>query len=67
MLFYESPRLSRDLDLLASPGPLPETEDVQAVVSSRIQPLAEILGLGQLDFRRLSWRRVVGAHGGDPQ
>jgi len=51
VLFYESPRLSRDLDLLASPGPLPETEEVQAVVRSRIQPLAEIFGLGQLEFR----------------
>jgi hypothetical protein len=52
VLFYESPRLSRDLDLLASSGPLPKTEDVQAVVRSRIQPLAEIFGLGQLDFRQ---------------
>lgn len=52
VLFYESPRLSRDLDLLASSGPLPKTADVQAVVRSRIQPLAEIFGLGQLDFRQ---------------
>jgi hypothetical protein len=52
VLFYESPRLSRDLDLLASSGPLPKMEDVQAVVRSRIQPLAEIFGLGQLDFRQ---------------
>src|ERR1700686_4507935 len=51
VLFYESPRLSRDLDLLASPGPLPKTEDVQVVVRSGIQPLAEIFGLGQLEFR----------------
>jgi len=39
------------LDLLPS-GPLPKTEDVQAVVRSRIQPLAEIFGLGQLEFRQ---------------
>jgi hypothetical protein len=52
VLFCESPRLSRDLDLLASPGPLPETEDVQAVVRSKIQPLAEIFGLGQLEFQQ---------------
>lgn len=51
VLFYESPRLSRDLDLLPS-GPLPNIEDVQAVVRSRIQPLAEIFGLGQLEFRQ---------------
>lgn len=50
VLFYGSPRLSRDLDLLPS-GPLPKTEDVQAVVRSRIQPLVEILGLGQLEFK----------------
>jgi hypothetical protein len=52
VLFYESPRLSRDLNLLASPGPVPETEDVQAVVRSKIQPLAEIFGLGQLEFQQ---------------
>ena len=51
VLFYESPRLSRDIDLLPS-GPLPKSEDVQAVVRSRIQPLAEIFGLGQLEFRQ---------------
>jgi hypothetical protein len=51
VLFYGSPRLSRDLDLLASAGPLPKTEDVHAIVCSRIQPLAEIFGLGQLAFQ----------------
>jgi len=51
VLFYGSPRVSRDLDLLPS-RPLPNTEDVQAVVRSRIQPLAEIFGLGLLDFRQ---------------
>jgi hypothetical protein len=51
VLFYGSPRVSRDLGLLPS-GPLPKTEAVQAVVRSRIQPLAEILGLGQLEFRQ---------------
>jgi hypothetical protein len=52
VLFHESPRLSRDLDLLASPGPLPKAEDVQSVVRARIQPLAEIFGLGQLEFQQ---------------
>jgi hypothetical protein len=52
VLFYGSPRLSRDLDLLASPRPLPKAEDVQAVVRSRIQHLAEIFGFGQLEFRQ---------------
>lgn len=50
VLFYDSPRLSRDLDLLPS-GPLPTTDEVQATVHSRIQSLAEILGLGQLEFK----------------
>ena len=52
VLFYGSPRLSRDLDLLASAWPLPKSEHVQAVVRTKIQPLAEIFGLGQLEFRQ---------------
>lgn len=52
VLFYESPRLSRDLDLLALAGPLPKPEDLQAVVRSSIQPLAETFGLGQVEFRQ---------------
>ncbi len=51
VLFYESPRLSRDLDLLISPGPLPEAEEIQVAVRAAIQPIAEIFGLGQLEFR----------------
>jgi hypothetical protein len=51
VLFYESPRLSRDLDLLTSPGPLPGAEEIQAAVSAAIQPIAEVFGLGQLEFR----------------
>src|SRR3981189_2087930 len=42
VLFYGSLRLSRDLGLLASARPLPKAEDIQTVVSSRIQPPAEI-------------------------
>src|SRR6267378_952017 len=34
VLFYESPRLSRDLDLLTSPVRLPNPEEIQAVVRS---------------------------------
>jgi len=51
MLFHDSPRLSRDLDLLASPGQLPDPKEIQQVVHAAIQPLAETLGLGQLEFR----------------
>src|SRR6266481_9447065 len=42
-LFYESPRLSRDLDLLTSPVRLPSPEEIQAVVRSSIQPIAKPL------------------------
>lgn len=52
VLFYDSPRLSRDLDLLAKTDELPPAVDVQKVVESSIQPLAEIFGLGKLDFRQ---------------
>src|SRR6267378_768152 len=48
--FYESPRLSRDLDLLTSPVRLPKPEEIQAVVRSSIQPIAETFGLGRLEF-----------------
>jgi hypothetical protein len=51
VLFYDSPRLSRDLDLLATTNDLPLAPDVQKVVDASIQPLAEIFGLGKLDFR----------------
>jgi hypothetical protein len=51
VLFHDSPRLSRDLDLLASPGQLPGSKEIQQVVRAAIQPLAETLGLGQLEFR----------------
>jgi Nucleotidyl transferase AbiEii toxin, Type IV TA system len=54
VLFYGSPRVSRDLDLLPSPGPVPTAEEIHAVIRSRIQPIAEILGLGQLEFRQES-------------
>lgn len=52
VLFYESPRLSRDLDLLASPTQIPRPEEIEDVVRSRIQSIAETLGLGQLEFRK---------------
>jgi hypothetical protein len=52
ILFHDSPRLSRDLDLLASPGQLPDPKEIQQVVRAAIQALAETLGLGQLEFRQ---------------
>lgn len=52
VLFYDSPRLSRDLDLLTCPSQIPKPEEIQAAVRSSIQPIAETLGLGQLEFRK---------------
>lgn len=52
LLFYESPRFSRDLDLLTSLKTLPLLGEIEAVVRKEVQPFAEILGLGQLDFRK---------------
>jgi Nucleotidyl transferase AbiEii toxin, Type IV TA system len=51
VLFHGSPRLSRDLDLLTSPVALPTTDEIQAVVLSSLQPLAEVFSLGHLEFR----------------
>jgi hypothetical protein len=52
LLFYESPRFSRDLDLLASTPVLPRFEEIETVVRKGIQPIAETLGLGQLEFQK---------------
>jgi len=52
VLFHDSPRLSRDLDLIVPPGYVPDYEEIQKVVRSAIQPIAETLGLGQLEFRQ---------------
>jgi hypothetical protein len=51
VLFYESPRLSRDLDLLARSDDLPSLEEMQKVVEASIQSLAETFGLGKLEFQ----------------
>lgn len=52
LLFYDSPRFSRDLDLLASSSALPSFEEIEPAVRKAIQPIAETLGLGRLDFRK---------------
>jgi hypothetical protein len=51
LLFYDSPRFSRDLDLLASSA-LPSFDEIETAVRKSIQPIAETLGLGQLDFQK---------------
>ena len=52
VLFHGSPRVSRDLDLLPSPGQPPAAEEIQKVVFAAIQPIAEVLGLGQIEFKQ---------------
>jgi hypothetical protein len=52
LLFHESPRFSRDLDLLASLKPLPLLGEIETAVRREIQPVAETLGLGQLNFQK---------------
>jgi hypothetical protein len=62
VLFYESPRLSRDLDFLASPRPLPKAEDVQSVVRSR-SPLQRFSASGNLIFGRTSQIQISSSTG----
>ena len=52
VLFYDSPRFSRDLDLLASATAFPPSDEIQSLVRRRIQPIAETFGLGHLEFRK---------------
>ncbi len=52
VLFHDSPRVSRDLDLLAPPGQPPGAEEIQKVIHAAIQPIAEVLGLGQIEFKQ---------------
>jgi hypothetical protein len=52
LLFYQSPRFSRDLDLLASTTEFPPFDELVSVVRKQIQPIAETLGFGRLDFQK---------------
>jgi len=52
LLFYESPRLSRDLDLMACGGAVPSSDELKAVVLPILQPIAETLGLGSLELQK---------------
>ena len=57
VLFYDSPRLSRDLDLLAKVESLPALAEIENAIRNSIQPLAETFGLGKLEFQ------TIHAHG----
>jgi hypothetical protein len=54
VLFYESRRLSRDLDLLPTADKLPPSDQIQRVVAQSIQAMAEVLGRGKLEYRQKS-------------
>jgi hypothetical protein len=50
VLFYESPRLSRDLDLLTKAEDLPCVADVNKTIEDSIQEFADAFALGKLEF-----------------
>ncbi len=52
VFFHDSPRVSRDLDLLSPSGQPPGAAEIQRVVHDAIQPVAEALGLGQIEFKQ---------------
>jgi hypothetical protein len=54
LLFHQSPRFSRDLDLLASTTEFPPFEELVNVVRKHIQPIAETLEFGRLDFQKFN-------------
>jgi hypothetical protein len=50
VLFRNSPRLSKDLDLLARVDSLPSSEELQNALEERVQEVAAIFGLGPVRF-----------------
>ena len=53
VLFFDSPRLSRDLDLLVKVENLPAMAEIENAIRHSIQPLAETFGLGKLEFQTI--------------
>jgi hypothetical protein len=52
VLFRNSPRLSKDLDLLARVDRLPSPEELQNALEERVQEVAAIFGVGPVTFER---------------
>ncbi len=52
VLFHNSPRLSKDLDLLTRVETLPTAEELEAALRVRLDDVASILGLGPLSFEQ---------------
>ena len=50
VLFHNSPRLSKDLDLLARVETLPSSEELQNALEARVQEVAGIFGVGPVTF-----------------
>jgi Nucleotidyl transferase AbiEii toxin, Type IV TA system len=50
VLFHNSPRLSKDLDLLARVDSLPTADQLQRALEERVQEVAQILGIGPAKF-----------------
>src|ERR1700686_2462183 len=46
VLFHNSPRLSKDLDLLARVDLLPSSQELQNALDERVQEVAGIFGVG---------------------
>ncbi len=54
VLFYDSPRLSRDLDLLATAEDLPPVLEMTKTIENSIQALGETFGLGKLECQAIN-------------
>ena len=54
VLFHNSPRLSKDLDLLAGDEALPRAEELEKALRVRLGEVAGILGIGPVAFERES-------------
>jgi hypothetical protein len=50
VLFHESPRISKDLDLLARVDRLPTAQELAGALETRLQEVAGALGLGPVVF-----------------
>ncbi|HEY1471410.1 MAG TPA: nucleotidyl transferase AbiEii/AbiGii toxin family protein [Candidatus Acidoferrum sp.] len=50
VLFHESPRISKDLDLLARVDRLPTAQDLIGALEARLQDVAGALGIGPVSF-----------------
>lgn len=52
VLFRNSPRLSKDLDLLTRVDRLPSAEELQNALEERVQEVAGVFGVGPVTFER---------------